>query len=1271
MRNLKKILALALALVMTLSLMTVANAFNDDSQIDAKYDEAVTVLSNLKVFKGVNDGSNFAPKQTISRGEVAAIIYRIVTGDVSNTNIAQHAAYAAQAFDDVKATDWDAGYIGYCANAQIIVGDGTNFYPRQEVNGYQALAMILRAIGYDANKEFQGEGWEIRTASTAQQLGLLKNIGASSLSADATREMVAEILFRTIAEAYIVQYTSAFGYQPVYLPASENDPASTSIPLFGNVVTATLGYRTFGLEKTSGEITAVGRSAGTTTFGSWKTTGIWNKTNVFSNDVTVTGTNTAWTDIGYGAYVYTIPATGAKTRTAVSDVVITGESLLTSTDGTAHAVLTAAANGKVTVDSPVNVYYNGMLTAANATATVPSTSQALARVDDRGVKVDYIDNDNGGRAEAIVITEYTAAQVTGIATDTTTTGNNAVAANTYYLSGVGVATKNLVASETLSMGDVVTYVEYAKDYYVTKAPAAVGVLTKVTEKSNPIDATYTIGGADYVKSDVSGLGMSALNRVNVGRNFQVYTDPYGYIIKADIVVSADYLYVYANRETDTTTGLTSAKVVFEDGSVSTVNVKTVNSVPTTNHVWVAEQLTGDIYSYTVNADGSYNLTPATDGVTNAPYTKGSVYWGGTGVDSASTVVDIRLMNAATTSNTVFTGKDNIPSLVNVELTYVEAADGDIDVAFLTQGGADDTTEIFIYKTDEFTYSYDWTENVGHAYTDAVVNGVLVEDCALTHDQYEDIQEFGTGIYTYYGDELVFSSFDEQWGTVTWNNNVVTFNYNGRTYKYGYDEVNFAVLDVSKGTASTFSLLNSGADGLNGERAIIRWNESGDVASIYFVVGEMANTVMDYGVAGQAKNGGWYSYAVADGYITTHIETIMDQLVVEFYGATAAATEPGTDGRYDITVTYTNALKASSGLVVKNGYVNSLTDSTGESLNVDDISDVPGTAGATYYLNVTDYTGQKYTFELTLQAATEDLGLYKNGSTTSEDTVSTWTGTGTIAQMEDSYNSNVTWTHYSSVGVVVDPESHDVSALDFSVAVVKADNGKTSTYWVYQSGKTETGDDLVADMADSIDPANEKQVLEVVQYAEEHSINSNSAMKALDAAGVDKAVIVDTFMDVYSGAGYKHAAVSEQLVNNLVSDLDDAKEVVDAYLTWIGAELAADASDITNTANLSIEKTATGWAVDFTQVPISPTNIANTGLGGLGTALATKFSSGYTVSATWTDQNGGSGSTANALTKNWNGELTNVVNDVATYDITFTVTEDANPTNTITFSVTLG
>ena len=169
MRNLKKILALALALVMTLSLMTVANAFNDDKDIDAKYDEAVTVLSALNVFKGVNDGSNFAPKQTITRAEVAAIIYRIVTGDVADTQVGIYADY--NKFDDVKSTSWYAGYVNFCANAEYIKGyDAKTFGPNDPVTGYQALAMILRALGYDKNGEFTGADWALNVARSRPPL---------------------------------------------------------------------------------------------------------------------------------------------------------------------------------------------------------------------------------------------------------------------------------------------------------------------------------------------------------------------------------------------------------------------------------------------------------------------------------------------------------------------------------------------------------------------------------------------------------------------------------------------------------------------------------------------------------------------------------------------------------------------------------------------------------------------------------------------------------------------------------------------------------------------------------------------------------------------------------------------------------------------------------------------------------------------------------------------------------------------------------------------
>ena len=232
MRNLKKILALALALVMSLSLMATANAFTDDDSINDTYETAVTVLSGLKVFQGYDDGS-FQPKGAITRAEVAAIIYRIVTGDVADTQVGIYADY--NKFDDVASTSWYAGYVNFCANAEYIKGyDARTFGPNDPVTGYQALAMILRALGYDKNGEFTGTNWQVQTAAVGENRGITKNITAGTLGVPATREVVAEILFRAIL-VDTVSYTPAFGYQL-------NDTS--------------LGYETFGLEEITGVVTA-------------------------------------------------------------------------------------------------------------------------------------------------------------------------------------------------------------------------------------------------------------------------------------------------------------------------------------------------------------------------------------------------------------------------------------------------------------------------------------------------------------------------------------------------------------------------------------------------------------------------------------------------------------------------------------------------------------------------------------------------------------------------------------------------------------------------------------------------------------------------------------------------------------------------------------------------------------------------------------------------------------------------------------------------------
>ena len=232
MRNLKKILALVLALVMSMSLMATANAFTDDANVDATYDEAVTVLSNLKVFQGYDDGS-FQPKGSITRAEVAAIIYRIATGDVTDSQVGIYADY--NKFDDVKSTSWYAGYVNFCANAEYIKGyDAKTFGPNDPVTGYQALAMILRALGYDKNGEFTGTNWQVQTAAVGENRGITKNVTAGTLGVAATREVVAEILFQAIL-VDTVNYTPAFGYQ---------------------LNNTSLGYDTFKLEDITGVVVA-------------------------------------------------------------------------------------------------------------------------------------------------------------------------------------------------------------------------------------------------------------------------------------------------------------------------------------------------------------------------------------------------------------------------------------------------------------------------------------------------------------------------------------------------------------------------------------------------------------------------------------------------------------------------------------------------------------------------------------------------------------------------------------------------------------------------------------------------------------------------------------------------------------------------------------------------------------------------------------------------------------------------------------------------------
>ena len=106
MRNLKKILALVLALVMSLSLMATAGASSFSDVTDGNtYETAIDVLSQLKVFVGFDDGT-FQPESTLTRAQAAVLFYRIATGDVDGDYVDNYGYMASNKFNDLSGYGW-------------------------------------------------------------------------------------------------------------------------------------------------------------------------------------------------------------------------------------------------------------------------------------------------------------------------------------------------------------------------------------------------------------------------------------------------------------------------------------------------------------------------------------------------------------------------------------------------------------------------------------------------------------------------------------------------------------------------------------------------------------------------------------------------------------------------------------------------------------------------------------------------------------------------------------------------------------------------------------------------------------------------------------------------------------------------------------------------------------------------------------------------------------------------------------------------------------
>ena len=202
----KKFLSLVLALVMTMSLVTISAGAKDFTDSDkVTYDDAIEVMSELKVIDGYTDGS-FRPTVELNRGAAAKIICNMILGPTTADALSATSA----PFSDVPADSVFAGYITYCSKEGIISGyaDGT-FRPAGTLNGYAFMKMLLGALGYDSDEEgFTGPNWSINVAKLAIGIDLDDGLTeAFNGSKAVTREEACLYALNTL-QATMVEYDS-------------------------------------------------------------------------------------------------------------------------------------------------------------------------------------------------------------------------------------------------------------------------------------------------------------------------------------------------------------------------------------------------------------------------------------------------------------------------------------------------------------------------------------------------------------------------------------------------------------------------------------------------------------------------------------------------------------------------------------------------------------------------------------------------------------------------------------------------------------------------------------------------------------------------------------------------------------------------------------------------------------------------------------------------------------------------------------------------------
>ena len=642
----KKFLSLVLALVMTMSLVTVsagAKGFTDSSKIN--YKEAVDVMSAVKVIDGYSEG-DFRPSNTLTRGAAAKIICNLILGPTTASALVADAA----PYSDVPTTNNFAGYIAYCAKEGIISGyaDGT-FRPANTLSGYAFMKMLLGALGYDAETEgYIGNNWSIQVAKRALHIELDDGLNGEFNGTKAvTREEACLYAFNTL-KATMVEY--------------ENNNSVTV-----NGITFT--NKSDAKEVKTGNIEGLPAS-----IADINTLQFAEK--YFSDLKGITESD----DYGRPATTWKVKSKEVGTYANTPD--------LTYTDEVKGKAIYADLNkGKIENDD-ITLYVNGLDKTDDLDSAFELTKDCSKKVGGKGTltEVYFQEAKNANEDDSVIIVEIE----TYLAQATSDYDKDDEELSIEFKASGAPS-----VDTTLSLDDLSNLADFEDEDYVLVTIAAEDEDDEDTQyvasivKAEKVTATVT----SYTKGDSVTAGgtkysynatfESADNYV-IKDEYDLYLDTYGNVIYTD-GVSADDDVVYVSEAVQDGK-LTSSKVIasalFLDGSYKEI---TLNKAPDGEKYKDKVDDDGNLnfdagwYSFKEKSDGSYDLTKALD--SDEPTTeagdkiteKDSIKVAGYRATSKTQFVVTKALDE---SGKAYTGIKNVPAITN-------SSSADDDMAFVS------------------------------------------------------------------------------------------------------------------------------------------------------------------------------------------------------------------------------------------------------------------------------------------------------------------------------------------------------------------------------------------------------------------------------------------------------------------------------------------------------------------------------------------------------------------------------------------------------------